>query len=80
MNTDSNEIEMLYDNESRGYYIIWRPMFVIASGDTPQAALDELRTTAHYAVESTVDAYAHERKEIDNETKATPKRTSYLRN
>ena len=49
------EIDIEFDTESREYYVIWQPMVVICSGKTRQEALEELRETAHFGVDTLID-------------------------
>ena len=48
-------ISIEFDAESREYYIIWQPMMVISSGKTSHEALEELRETAHFGVDTLID-------------------------
>jgi len=49
------EIDVEFDTESREYYVIWQPMVVISSGRTRQEALEELRETAHFGIDTLID-------------------------
>jgi len=49
------EINVEFDPESREYCIIWQPMAVISSSRTRQEALEELRETAHFGIDTLID-------------------------
>ena len=52
---DYQEINIEFDTASREYYIIWQPMAVISSGKTEQEALEDLRETAHFGINTLID-------------------------
>ena len=47
-------ITLKYDKETRDYYIIWEPV-VIGTGKTGREALEDLRTAAHFGVDTMID-------------------------
>ena len=49
-----NSIKIEFDEDTRDYYIIWKPI-VISSGKTRQGSLADLRQTAHFAVDALID-------------------------
>ena len=49
-----NNIEIELDEDSRDYYIIWKPI-IISSGKTRHGSLADLRQTAHFAVDALID-------------------------
>jgi hypothetical protein len=49
-----NNIEIEFDEASRDYYIIWKPI-IISSGNTRHGSLADLRQTAHFAVDALID-------------------------
>ena len=49
-----NNIEIEFDEASRDYYIIWKPI-IISSGKTRHGSLADLRQTAHFAVDALID-------------------------
>jgi hypothetical protein len=49
-----NNIEIEFDEDSRDYYIIWKPI-IISSGKTRHGSLADLRQTAHFAVDALID-------------------------
>jgi orotidine-5'-phosphate decarboxylase len=49
-----NNIEIEFDEDSRDYYIIWKPI-IISSGKTRNGSLADLRQTAHFAVDALID-------------------------
>jgi len=50
-----NEIAVEYDEELRSYYIVWSPVTVVSLGRTEKEALEELRATAHFGVDTAVN-------------------------
>ena len=48
-------INIEFDRESMEYNVIWQPMVVISSGKTMGEALEELRETAHFGVDTLID-------------------------
>ena len=50
-----NEIAVEYDEELRSYYIVWSPVAAVALGTTQKEALEELRATAHFGVDTEVN-------------------------
>ena len=50
-----NEIQIEFDEVMRSYYIIWEPV-VIGTGKTRREALDDLRQTAHFGVDTFIDS------------------------
>jgi hypothetical protein len=49
-----NSIEIEFDEKTRDYYIIWKPI-IISSGKTRHGSLTDLRKTAHFAVDTLID-------------------------
>jgi len=47
-------INLEYDSDTREYHIVWEPV-VIAAGRTRQEALEDLRTAAHFGIDTLVD-------------------------
>ena len=47
-------INLRFDTEAREYYIIWEPV-VIGTGITRREALEDLRTAAHFGVDTMID-------------------------
>ena len=50
-----DEIIIAYDDDSQSYYCIWRPLTSVGLGKTEAEALDDLRVTAHFGIETMVD-------------------------
>ena len=49
-----NDINLEFDSETGEYYIIWEPI-VISMGKTRREALEDLRTAAHFGVDTLID-------------------------
>jgi hypothetical protein len=49
-----NNIDIEFDEETRGYYIIWEPV-IIGMGKTSRAALEDLREAAHLGADTLID-------------------------
>jgi orotidine-5'-phosphate decarboxylase len=49
-----NNIKIEFDEDTRDYYIIWKPI-IISSGKTRHGSLADLRQTAHFAVDALID-------------------------
>ncbi len=49
-----NNIEIEFDEDTRDYYIIWKPI-IISSGKTQRGSLADLRQTALFAVDALID-------------------------
>jgi len=49
-----SNIEIEYDEDTRDYYIIWKPIF-ISSGKSRHKSLADLRQTAHFGVDALID-------------------------
>ena len=49
-----NNIEIEFDEDTRDYYIIWKPI-IISSGKSWHGSLADLRRTAHFAVDALID-------------------------
>jgi len=49
-----NDINLELDHKTREYYIIWSPL-VIAAGKTETKALEDLRETAHFGINTLID-------------------------
>lgn len=51
----TGNITIEHDMESGEYYIFWSPVVAAGLGETEQAALEDLRRAAHYAVDCCID-------------------------
>jgi hypothetical protein len=51
---DKNDINLEFDSQSGEYYIIWKPI-AIGMGKTKGEALEDLRTVAHFGVDTLID-------------------------
>ena len=49
-----NNIQIEFDEDTRDYYIIWKPI-IISSGKSRRGSLTDLRQTAHFAVDALID-------------------------
>jgi predicted RNase H-like HicB family nuclease len=49
-----SNITLRYDKETGDYYIVWEPV-IIAAGTTKHEALEDLRTAAHFGVDTLVN-------------------------
>ena len=49
-----NDINLEFDRETREYYIIWEPK-VVGMGKTRHEALEDLRTAAHFGVDTMIN-------------------------
>jgi hypothetical protein len=49
-----NNIKIEFDEDTRDYYIIWKPI-IISSGKSWRESLADLRQTAHFAVDALID-------------------------
>lgn len=49
-----NEIHIEFDEVAKGYFAVWEPV-VIGTGKTMRKALDDLRQTAHFGVDTFID-------------------------
>ena len=49
-----NEIHIEFDEKMQGYFAVWEPV-VIGTGKTRRKALDDLRQTAHFGVDTFID-------------------------
>ena len=49
-----NDITIEFDEDTRDYYIIWKPI-IISSGKSWRGSLADLRQTAHFAVDALID-------------------------
>jgi hypothetical protein len=50
----TNEIQIAFDEVMQGYYAVWKSI-IIGTGKTKHAALDDLRQTAHFGVDTFID-------------------------
>lgn len=48
-------IEIEFDSKTKCYYIIWNPPVTIGYGKTVAKALQDLRQSAHYGIDSIID-------------------------
>ena len=54
---DKNDITIEYEPESKSHYICWQPFLpVIGSGTNGIEALLDLKRTAHFFIDSLIDA------------------------
>jgi hypothetical protein len=53
--SSKGEIQIAFDEVMQGYYAIWEPV-VIGTGKTRHEALDDLRQTAHFGVDTFIDS------------------------
>jgi predicted RNase H-like HicB family nuclease len=60
----TNSINLEFDKESGGYYIVWEPL-VIGAGQTEGDALEDLREAAHFGVDTLVDRKLQDIKKED---------------
>jgi len=44
-----------YDEELQSYYVAWSPVTAVGLGKTEKEALEELRKTTHYGIDTMVD-------------------------
>ena len=49
-----SDIEIVFDEESQSYYIIWEPI-IIGAGKTKKEVLADLRQAAHFGVDTIID-------------------------
>jgi orotidine-5'-phosphate decarboxylase len=49
-----NKIGIEFDEDTRDFYIIWKPI-IISSGKSRHRSLEDLRQTAHFAVDALSD-------------------------
>jgi len=59
-----NGINFEFDSETGEYCIIWEPV-VIGTGKTKDEALEDLRTAAHFGVDTLIDLKLKNIKEED---------------
>jgi hypothetical protein len=52
--SETNEIQIAFDQVMQGYYVIWKSI-IIGTGKTKHEALDDLRQTAHFGVDTFID-------------------------
>lgn len=50
----SCDIEVEFDKETCSYFIVWQPLLA-SSGGTGREALEDLRTTAHFGIDTMID-------------------------
>ena len=50
----TNKIQIAFDEVMQSYYVIWEPV-VIGAGKTRHEALNDLRQTAHFGVDTFID-------------------------
>jgi len=50
-----NEMRIGYDEGIQSYYVVWRPVAAMGLGQTEKEALEELRETAHFSIDTMVD-------------------------
>ena len=53
----ASDIRIEYDEDSRGYYIIWQPQVVVAMGQTAAEVLEDLRAAAHFGIDIVIDLH-----------------------
>jgi hypothetical protein len=54
VNGVANSIDLEFDKESGGYYVVWEPV-IIGAGKTAGEALEDLRAAGHFAVDALID-------------------------
>jgi len=54
--SSKSEIQIAFDEVMQGYYAIWEPV-AIGTGKTRREALDDLRQTAHFGVDTFIDSH-----------------------
>jgi len=54
MSTD-DEMIIEFDEATRSYYVIWRPMTAIGVGETVEEALEDVRQAAHLGIDTQID-------------------------
>jgi predicted RNase H-like HicB family nuclease len=55
-----NEIVTEYDDDSQGYYVVWKPLTAVGMGRTELEALEDLRDAAHFGIETMVNSKLRE--------------------
>jgi hypothetical protein len=54
--TNNHEIEIVFDEVSKEYYVIWEPPVAIGSGKTELEALKDLQEVAYFSIASLIDS------------------------
>jgi hypothetical protein len=54
VNGVANSIDLEFDKESGGYYVVWEPV-IIGAGRTAGEALEDLRAAGHFGVDALID-------------------------
>gem|GEM_PF-625957 len=49
-----NDITIEFDELSRSHYVVWQPV-IVAAGKSERAALEDLRKTGHFGIDSWID-------------------------
>lgn len=57
----NHDIEIEFDEKNQSYYIIWQPI-IVSLGKTRQEALEDLRTAAHFGVDTMIDTIKKDKK------------------
>ena len=52
MESENKDIQIEYDSVSSTYYIVWQPMVVVGGGSSRKAALDDLKSAAHFGIDT----------------------------
>jgi hypothetical protein len=54
VNDVANSIDLEFDKESGGYYVVWEPV-IIGAGRTAGEALEDLRAAGHFGVDALIN-------------------------
>lgn len=52
MQSEIKDMQIEYDTVSNTYYVVWQPIVVVGAGSTKKAALDDLKTAAHFGIDT----------------------------
>ena len=55
MAPSDSDIKIEYDEEVQSFYVVWRPVAAIGTGQTGKEALEELRQAAHFGINTMID-------------------------
>jgi hypothetical protein len=50
-----NEIEIVFDEITEAYYVVWKPVTAIGSGKTKYAAIQHMREAAHFGIDAVIN-------------------------
>ena len=62
----NSEIMLEFDDEISSYYAIWQPVAAIGLGSTRIEALEDLRSAAHFGIETRLNLKLTEIDEADS--------------